>query len=86
MGKVVDVVGGEVYVGSSKLELAAKFTPKVCRRFSGVLGSLTAPYSIQNQIQIQIQAQIQIQIETQTQMPIQIQIQMKIQVQKQEHK
>ena len=63
VGKVVDVVGGEVYVGSSKLELAAKFTPKVCRRFSGVLGSLTAPYSIQNQIQIQIQAQIQIQIQ-----------------------
>ena len=54
-GEVVDVVGGEVYVGSSKMELAPKFTPKSVGGLVGVLGSLTAPYSIQTEIQIQTQ-------------------------------
>ena len=43
-----------VYVGSSKMELAAKFTPKSVGGLVGVLGSLTAPYSIQIEIQIEI--------------------------------
>ena len=64
-GEVVDVVGSEVYVGSRKMELAAKFTPKSVGGLVGVLGSLTAPCSIQSEIQIKIETQIQIEIEIQ---------------------